>query len=115
MRRRADDGDRYIADAERSQSVDDADLHVGTSTTDVRNDSGDLLFGHRPVRVIENRLYAFAVVMVPHDTFEDNAGAVRTSPRLADEGCGVDRLVREIAHPPATGGMNASSSPSRST
>src|ERR1700682_4457850 len=76
------------------------------------HDRVDLLLRHWPEGLVRDRLDALAFVVIADDTFEEHAGAVTRPHHAPAEGRGVKGVVCQIAHPPATGGMKTSSSPS---
>src|SRR5262245_64185849 len=114
---RGDGGDRHgrLADREAPDAMLDPNPRRGELADEALGDLRHLGLGHRTVRLVLDRRGRTPLVLVPHDADEEAQRAVGR-PGLREKGGDVERRAREkTAHPPATGGRNATSSPSRRT
>src|SRR5581483_1417055 len=98
-----------------TEAMQERDRHVRILGGDVADDFLQLLLRHRAICVVEDRFDGVSFMVIADDAFEQDIRTVGRAHHAADERSGVDGIVGEVAHPPATGGMNASSSPSRSS
>src|SRR5437762_13891726 len=98
-----------------SEPMCDGDGDVGKLRRDIAHDLVDFFFSHWSICIVEDRLDRAAFMMIAHDTFEEHIRAVAQAHHAIHECARVDRRSGQVVHPPATGGMNASSSPSRSS
>src|SRR5205823_6491290 len=77
MRRGAGDDDRCLADFEEAEAMGDRSGNLRKTCMNIINNFRNLLFGHRAVGVIENRLHSFSLMVVADDAFENDARAIR--------------------------------------
>ena len=117
VRVRGRDRDAHVAERERADAVLDDDVGVPEPLRRFARDLPELARGHRLVRGVLDARHGAAVVDVANGAEEQRRRAVRIGRHLRDERGRVDgaRDDRGARHPPATGGMSATSSPARMT
>src|SRR5512140_1036429 len=77
-------------------------------------DRRELTLGHLPIRAVFDSRHGAPIVHLAHPTHEHHDGAVRRILHLSEQRADIDRAANDRcanAHPPATGGMIAISSP----
>jgi hypothetical protein len=67
---------RDFAHGERSNSMTEKDLRLWMRLGELSGDAGHLPLGHRAVSLVFQPVHAAAVVVVPHDTYEEGKPAV---------------------------------------
>jgi hypothetical protein len=76
MRGGGGDSHRDIAHDKRSNSMTEKDLRLRMRLRKLAGDAGHLPFGHLSVSLVFQPVHAAAVVVVPHDTYEEGEPAV---------------------------------------
>jgi hypothetical protein len=87
-----------FAHGERSNSMTEKDLRLGMRLGELSGDAGHLPFGHLSVGLVFQPVHASAVVVVPHDTYEEGKPSVSVASHACQEGREVERFVREEGH-----------------
>ena len=85
MRGGGGDSYRDIAHGERSNSMTEKDLRLGMRLGELSGDAGHLPFGHLSVSLVFQPVHAAAVVVVPHDTYEEGEPAVSVASHAGQE------------------------------
>lgn len=98
VRRRGGHGHGDLADPEEADAVAEGDARLGVFHGEVRGDPGQLLLGHRGVRLVDEMVDRSPVVVVPDDADEEREAAVRIAPDAREERSRVDRGLREKGH-----------------
>ena len=109
------DRDAHVSKRERAHAMLDDDLRASEPVGRFGRDLHELALGHRLVRGVLHPRHRAAVVHVAHGAEEERRRAVGAGRHLRDERGRVDRACDDggARHPPATGGMSATSSPAR--
>ena len=76
MRGRGGNSHRDLAHGERSNSMTEKDLRLGMRLGELSGNARHLPFGHWAVSLVFQPVHAAAVVVVPHDTYEEGEPAV---------------------------------------
>src|SRR5687768_4897860 len=112
MRVCRDDRDAHLAQPKCSKSVLDDQPSDAKPVLGLVCDCGHLTFRHRPVCGVLDSGHRTSVIHVAHTTKEHGDCATRVSACFVDERGNIDGLIDNACahHPPATGGMTATSS-----
>src|SRR4051812_47445129 len=118
MRMTHRDRDADLLDGERSEAVLDGDVARAESVRRLAGDGRELAERHLLVGGVVDSTYGTAFVHLTHRAKKEDHGAVGRRRYPAQHVERIDRCAHECrrrSHPPATGGMSAISSPSRTT
>ena len=76
MRRGGGNSHRDFAHGKGSNSMTEKDLRRGMRMGELFGDAGHLPFSHRAVSLVFQPVHAAAVVVIPHDTYEEGEPSV---------------------------------------
>src|SRR5689334_5469855 len=114
------DGDRNtaLADCERAEPMLYRDVARVSQGRGLFQNRGELTFCHRPIGSVLDTGDVASLVQVAHHPEEEHGSAVRAPAHPVEDRGHIDWPIDDRGihrHPPATGGIRATSSPGRSS
>src|SRR5258708_32906396 len=114
MAMRDGDSDAHVLERQVPQAMLDGDVRIHEPYDRLVCNGVQLASRHSLVSAVLDASYAAAIVDVAHDAEKENERSVRRSSDAGNQCRWVDWVANELrgaVHPPATGGISATSSP----
>ena len=92
------DGDGDISHLQSSNPMAENDLGLWICPGKLLGDAGHFAFGHGAVGLVLEAVHAAAVVVVPHDAYEEGQSPVAIPPHGGEERPRIDGGIREEGH-----------------